>query len=282
MKLLISVIAFYLLAGAIVSVPAQTLLGSPILSEFLCNPTGNLETEWIELYNPDDHAINLSLFQIGDALGLRNISDTGLILEAGEYIVLAQDPEKFLQFYFDFDGRVTAPKGWQTLNNYDGDAVRLADRRGWITDSVWYDAGFPDNRSWERYINSEGESFWGESFSPTGSTPGKPNSFYYPRAGKIDLAVAPDPFSPDGNGFQDETVISVGMPEADQFDLVIYDIAGRKVKTFYENGASIPGEIIWDGRDDEGRSLPVGIYIIYARVEGGVSMAVKKTVVIAR
>jgi hypothetical protein len=282
MKRLTGIMVFYILVGTVVSVPAQTISGSPILSEFICNPTGALETEWIELYNPTETAFDLSRFQIGDALGLRDISDTGLYLDAGEYIVLAQDPEKFLQFYSRFNGRVTAPKGWQTLNNYDGDAVRLADYRGWIVDSVWYDAGFPDNRSWERFINVEGESYWGESFSPTGSTPGESNAFYYPRAGNIDLTVAPDPFSPDGDGFEDETVISFGMPEADQFELVIYDIAGRKVRTFYEDGASIPGEIIWDGRDDEGRSLPIGIYIIYARVEGGVSMAVKKTVVIAR
>jgi len=55
------------------------------------------------------------------------------------------------------------------------------------------------------------------------------------------------------------------------------------VKTFYDAGLSIPGDIVWDGRGDDGRTLPVGIYIIYARVEGGRESAdIKKTVVIAR
>jgi len=261
---------------------AQTSSDKPILSEFVCNPMGDLETEWIELYNPAEYAVNLTQYKIGDALGLRTISDTGILLPSGGYIVLAENPARFLAFYKDFDGIVISPDGWQILNNYGGEVVRLADRSDLTIDSVCYEDGFPDNRSWERYIDPQGESHWGGSFSPNGSTPGKPNTFYYPRIKNIDLAAAPDPFSPDGDGFEDETVISYGMPEADEFELAIYDIAGRKVRTFFESGASIPGEIVWDGRGDDGRRLPIGIYIIYARVEGGVSKEGKKTVVIAR
>ena len=261
---------------------AQTSSNHPILSEFLCNPMGDLETEWIEIYNPTENAVNLTQYKIGDALGLRSISDTGLMLLSGEYIVLAEDPVRFLAFYDDFEGTVISPDGWQTLNNYGGEVVRLADNDDLIVDSIYYEDGFPDNRSRERYIDPSGKSYWGGSFAPEGSTPGKPNTYYYPRAGNIDLAVTPDPFSPDGDGFEDETTISYGMPDADRFDLMIYDIAGRKVRTLLESCGAIPGGIVWDGRGDDGRILPVGIYIIHARVEGGVTMEGKKTVVIAR
>lgn len=255
---------------------------SPIISEFLCNPMGELETEWIELYNPNTFPVNLAAYKIGDALGLRNISDTGMYLPPGEYIILAEDMDRFHEYYKDFTGIITSPIGWQTLNNLGGDIVRLADGDGLTVDSVCYGDGFPYNRSIERCFGAQGESYWGESFSSTGSTPGEPNTYYYPRTSSIVMTIAPDPFSPDGDGFEDETVISCDMPEADEFELVIYDIAGRKVKTFFDSGASIPGEIIWDGRGDNGRMLPVGIYIIYARVEGGGAMETKKTVVIAR
>jgi hypothetical protein len=254
----------------------------PIISEFLPNPAGLLETEWIELFNPSTFAVNLHEYKIGDALGLRNISDTDLYLPPGEYIVLADDVGQFLEYYNAFSGLITSPVGWQILNNSGGETVRLTNLNDDIIDSVYYDGGFADNRSWERFIGTEGRSFWGGSFSPNDSSPGKPNSFFYPRAESIDLSISPNPFSPDADGFEDVTIISFNPPQAKEFDLVIYDISGRTVKTFFESGHSVPGEIAWDGRGDEGRTLPIGIYIVYARIEGERSMETKKTIVIAR
>ena len=273
---------FVVLLSMIGPAAAQISGDDPILSEFLCDPMGELETEWIELYNPTGNVINLAHYRIGDALGLRNISDTGIIMAPGEYFVLAEDPIRFIDFYADFSGLVFSPVGWQTLNNSGGETVRLTDNTGELVDSCFYDKGFGDNRSWERYIDATGASFWGGSFAPEGSTPGELNTFYHPRTEAIDLAVSPDPFSPDGDGFEDVTVIRYGMPEADDFELVIYDIAGRKVKIFHESDATIPGEVVWDGRGDDGNALPIGIYIIYGRIEGDCSMEAKRTVVIAR
>ena len=254
---------------------------TPLLSEFLPNQSDRLETEWIELYNPTAYPIDLRFYQIGDGHNLYPISDTGLYLPAGEYIILAQDSKRFLKYYTDFTGLIASPDHWAVLNN-DGDSVRLAYLSGDIIDSVSYEAGFPDNRSWERYIAADGRSYWGGSFSPTGSTPGKPNAYFPSRSAELEVTVDPNPFSPDGDGHEDETVIRYNPPEAQSCDLVIYDIGGRKVKTFFEAAPAIPGQVVWDGRGDDGRTLAVGIYIIFARIEGGTSMEIKKTVVIAR
>ncbi len=260
---------------------AQAEFTGPIINEFVPNPVPGLETEWIELYNPTDQAVNLRFFRIGDATTMRVISNGDLKLEAGGYVVLAQDVTRFRQYYTDFEGIVVSPVGWPILNN-DGDTIRLEYPSSSLVDTVVYDHGFPDNSSWERYIDSQGRSYWWESFSPTGSTPGKPNTYFYPRIPTIDLDVTPDPFSPNGDGFEDETTIKFNPPEADKFDLALYDLSGRKVKTFFESGLSLPGEIVWDGRGDDGRVLGVGIYVLYAQVEGGMSAKTKRTVVIAR
>lgn len=259
----------------------QGLFDNPLISEFVANPGGELETEWVELYNPTAFDIDLQYYRIGDELGWCNISDTVLLLAAYGYIVLAQDPARFMEFYTDFNGRVASPTGWQILNN-SGDVVRLGDLSETSFDSIIYTECFDDNRSWERYVDGEGDSHWGGSFDPSGSTPGRLNSYIFPRTKSIEIEISPDPFSPDGDGFEDVAVIKFNPPEATSFDLSIYDLSGRKVKSFLAGDASIPGEITWDGRDNSGKQLPVGIYIVYARTQGESEMEAKQTVVIAR
>lgn len=278
-RTILSALSFLLLS--IAPAAAQSSFTGPIINEFVPSPVYDLETEWIELYNPTNQSINLRLYRIGDAQTMRTISNMNVILPANGYVVLAQDVSRFRRYYTDFNGTVVSPVGWPILNN-DGDTIRLEYPGGAIGDTVIYDGSFGNNRSWERYIDPEGNTHWGESFSSTGSTPGKRNQFFSPRVATIDLDVSPDPFSPNGDGFEDATTIKFNPPEADRFEMAIYDLAGRKVKTFFEDDLSIPGEILWDGCGDDGRTLGIGIYILYAQTEGGTSVKTKRTVVIAR
>ncbi len=66
----------------------------------------------------------------------------------------------------------------------------------------------------------------------------------------------PNPFNPN-------TKIEYYMPEANNIDLVIYNIKGEKVRTLY-SGYLNSGyhSIIWDGHSDSNFELPSGIYIV--------------------
>ena len=263
-------------------VPLSAQVGEgPIINEFLSNPAGLLESEWVEIYNSGDIAIDLQDYRLGDELGWCDISDTALIVEAGEYFILAQDPDRFVEYYYDFDGRVAAPTGWQILNNTD-DVIKLGDKADNVIDSFYYDDVWDDNRSWERFVDATGITYWGGSYDPSGSSPGRANSYIYPPPDGIELTVTPDPFSPDGDGYQDEAVVTYDMPEGGEFDLLIYDISGRRVKVIFENVEAIPGEYSWDGCDDGGRRVSIGIYILFARWEGDEILETKKTIVVAR
>jgi hypothetical protein len=270
-----------IVAGGVVSGRAALSGETVIISEFLANPTAGLETEWIELYNPSDSTIDLIYFKIGDKLGLHTISDTAIVVPAMTYVILVQDSATFHQYYPSATCPVIEPSGWCGLNN-DGDLVRLTDIGGNVIDSVTYDKVFPDNRSWERCLDPGGRSFWGESYAVSGSSPCEANSFFYPRAEAVEISVSPDPFSPNGDGHEDLTTIRFNPPEAKSFDLCIYDVSGRKVKTFFHSVEPIPGSIVWDGRGDDNQRLPIGIYIIYAKTSDGQNHSTKKTVVIAR
>ncbi len=63
------------------------------------------------------------------------------------------------------------------------------------------------------------------------------------------------------NPFRETTVIPLRTGASEPVTLRILDVRGRVVRTLLD-GVSSPGEvrITWDGRDDEGRQVPAGIY----------------------
>jgi flagellar hook assembly protein FlgD len=61
--------------------------------------------------------------------------------------------------------------------------------------------------------------------------------------------------------------------------LAIYDIAGRRLRTLLDR--NIGGglhDVVWDGRDDGGRTVGAGVYLV--RLEAGSVTQVRKAVVV--
>ncbi len=68
------------------------------------------------------------------------------------------------------------------------------------------------------------------------------------------------PLRNDPNPFRHETAIRFTLQETKSAELVIYDVLGRRVRSFQSEPASDgTHEIRWDGRDDLGRDLPPGV-----------------------
>jgi hypothetical protein len=96
---------------------------------------------------------------------------------------------------------------------------------------------------------------------------------YDPGIGLSGVIADPNPFSPNGDGLYDETKISFFVSrELDWVTIEIYDIAGRQVRTLewqvnisYSTVGRSPVDIVWDGRDETGETVPYGVYIL--RVE---------------
>jgi hypothetical protein len=82
----------------------------------------------------------------------------------------------------------------------------------------------------------------------------------------------PNPFNPT-------TRIEVGLPEASDWALSVYNVAGQLVRRF-DGSTSGPRyvDVTWDGRDDHGRPLASGVY--FYRVTAGRFTAVKKMVLL--
>lgn len=107
----------------------------------------------------------------------------------------------------------------------------------------------------------------------------------------VDAEADPNPFTPNGDGLNDQTKFSFFISNlvlARPAQLKIYDVTGRIVRTLLDTKTTAQAfveqnAIPWDGRDDLGRLLPPGLYIyqIVVEADGLSPAAITKTVTIA-
>jgi hypothetical protein len=73
------------------------------------------------------------------------------------------------------------------------------------------------------------------------------------------LATAPNPFNPS-------TIVSFELRRDDVVALAVFDLGGRQVRTLVE-GRLAAGQhrAVWDGRDDRGRLMASGVYLVQLR-----------------
>jgi hypothetical protein len=131
-------------------------------------------------------------------------------------------------------------------------------------------------------------SNWTSSVASAGGTPGAPNSVALDEAPPSStLSVAPSPFSPDGDGFEDATRVQYQLESAASLVRVrIFDSAGRLVRML-EDGRLVgaEGALIWDGRDADGNPLRIGPYVVLFEAvdaRGGTVQRMKEVVVLAQ
>jgi len=68
--------------------------------------------------------------------------------------------------------------------------------------------------------------------------------------------------SPDGDGFKDTLTLFLETSEEDYWEGFIKDSNNQTVKSYFWRGKADP-QIIWDGRDQEGRPVPDGKYAFH-------------------
>jgi hypothetical protein len=235
-----------------------------VLNEIMHSPDDG-GTEWVELLNPTSAAVCPSGWLLGDEVETHAF-DCGdsVSVGPGAYLVVARDPDNPVLASVASAGT----DGWEALSA--DDVVTLADAFGTPIDAVAYQRGWGGGRgvSLERVrpdMPTDDPSNWGGCVDPGGATPGRRNSIFLdaaPPQGR--LSVAPNPFSPNGDGSDDRAAIRYELPTARAtVRLSVYDALGRRRVVLVDRAAaSASGEVLWDGADASGTPLPSGLYVV--------------------
>ena len=119
------------------------------ISEFLPNPSGSDEGEWIELFNSGNTSVDLAACKLQD--------------NSARIFTLSEDSN--LNFNLNPNSYLLLPKSLTgiSLNNTGGDSVKFYDPNNNLIESISYLDNAPENKSYARLNN---DFVWTSSLSP--------------------------------------------------------------------------------------------------------------------
>ncbi len=255
--------------------------------------TNENEPEWIEIYNFGGQPLLLRDWGLADLKDTTWINQTASI-QPQDYVVIAADSSIYSSYEFSEINNILI-EPLPTFNNNEDVLFLINPAGGWI-DQVPYEISWLEGEEWRNpslekihyNMNSQIPSSWGPSVSPKHATPGEKNSIFTEiKPQQTIVNIEPNPFSPDGDAWEDHTVIQVTAPVmSGRIRAEIFDILGRKIRLL--SADSYTGShysLVWNGRDDQGQFVRMGLYIIWIQVlddRNGVIVEAKETIAVAK
>ncbi len=267
-----------------------------ITEVFYDTPGTDSEEEWIELYNQDTLSVDISGWSITDNndIGITYHLPTDVIIQPQSHFVIAANSIGFYALY-GFDADVDATGDLGGLSN-TGDAIYLYNNFNEIIDIVAWEGGhstggLPD--AWgsdsEPYASTGNSIARADSIIDTDTyadwlSQQTPNPQVQP---EVSIPYEDEkPIIPDNiylmqnypNPFNPETIIKYKIDTSEHIILNIYNLNGQLVRILEEAHKEAGFyTIIWNGEDNQGKTLPSGIYI-YKLILGNGKQYQKKMV----
>ncbi len=238
----------------------------PILNEVMPLPLVE-QNEWVEIYNRANRTIDLRGWVLTDKSGSSvSLSDTSLLLEGDHYLVFGPDDANGPDIH---EGVYQRLQHFPTLNNTE-EILKLYDPQGLHMAGMSYNSftELATGRSLERirpHISGEESGNWSVCVDDFGSTPGARNSLHLDALGStLDVELEPNPFSPNGDGHDDQIVIKYALPfERGLLSIMVFDMAGRQIAWPVQiKPVSHRGQVWWDGEASYGGKAVTGLYIM--------------------
>ncbi|NQT62632.1 MAG: lamin tail domain-containing protein [Candidatus Marinimicrobia bacterium] len=237
-----------------------------VLNEIMPLPLSD-QSEWIEIYNRSVESVDILGWLIADNSGSGiSISDTNLLLEANGYLVIGSDQALSPDLH---SGAYQGILHFPTLNNSE-ELITLFDPQGITMDEMSYSSSteLVLGRSLERIrpeVSGQYPGNWSVCIDDWGSTPGAVNSLYLDiLSPELAIDLDPNPFTPDGDGYDDQLAIQYELPfEHGLMSVMVFDMAGRKIAEPVQiKPVGHRGQVLWDGEANYGGKAVTGLYIM--------------------
>ena len=244
-----------------------------LINEIMFDPNTN-NSEFIEFYNHSNYEVNTKGWSI--EIDYQNILLPSRKINPNSYFVISGDSSIF-QNYNLTNNNVEVFSKLKSLS--ERERIYIKDVYQNNIDSINYSSNWHNNNllktkniSLERLnfsIDSNDSTNWNSSVDKLGGTPGKKNSIHADNNfTKNSLSISPNPFSPDNDGHEDFCFINFQLKEnISQVRARLFDDKGRLVRDLVKNNMyANKGSIIFDGKNNEGNLLRIGMYIIYMEI----------------
>lgn len=273
------------------TLPAITLPELPDSGEIVINEilfeTDDTLTEFVELYNATEKFLDAgSLYLIrldtisGEVISGVQPLPRGLIMGPGSYLAITNDADKLLKYYHSpFPGNIFS---WGKIFTLPDLGARLELQRGdgRVIDQAVYSSamhfpllqrtrGVSIERVNPRTSGLRADNWHSAAASAGYATPGAKNSQFIVEQKNNNnwLCIRNSTFSPNNDGVDDILTIDIKPSEpSTMVTLSLYTAEGRWVRHIaYQQYIGSEATFTWDGTVN-GRLLPAGIYILYARL----------------
>ena len=269
-------------------IPNEIAEGEILINEILFDPI-TPGVDYVELYNNTDKTFDLSTLMLGVVketfpnpadTTLKEITADSRLFLPQTYVLLSTNSEIVGQQYDCPTDNFVQMASFPSYANAGGTAI-LMGKDGTIIDAMY----FSEKMHYPLLKVTKGVSLERVAFDqPSMSTdnwhsaaelahfgtPGQPNSMMQSTTepSNDEISISPDIFSPDGDGYDDACFINYHFDEAGYtMNTYIFNVAGQQMRHLAKGElVGQEGSILWNGLDDNGNRVPVGVYIVLTEV----------------
>ena len=269
-------------------IPNEIAEGEILIHEILFDPI-TPGVDYVELYNNTDKTFDLSTLMLGVVketfpnpadTTLKEITADSRLFLPQTYVLLSTNSEIVGQQYDCPTDNFVQMASFPSYANAGGTAI-LMGKDGTIIDAMY----FSEKMHYPLLKVTKGVSLERVAFDqPSMSTdnwhsaaelehfgtPGHPNSMMQSTTepSNDEISISPDIFSPDGDGYDDAYFINYHFDEAGYtMNTYIFNVAGQQMRHLAKGElVGQEGSILWNGLDDNGNRVPVGVYVVVTEV----------------
>lgn len=254
-------------------------VGDPplLISEVMSHPSESCP-EYVELYNAGVATYRfVDHFMRDRAHDPVRVDSVLRVIAPGDHVVITENKARLVACFANLDTSVVVEvEGtWPTLNQSgtgaEADSIIVLDHFLLPLDRVAYPAQPSESRgrSLERVDLYAGVRPHVWVLSTDGGSPGRAHRQAILKSPHgVGATVQPNPFDPTRGG---ELVIIVGArSEPTRTWVQLFDVGGRRVRDI-GSSTSLPFVFLWNGRDEHGRPVVPGIYVIACEYRGLIS-----------